>query len=326
MPYSAVSTLVRVALAAAALVSVLAPAGAQADYPERQVTMIVPLAPGGGSDTQARILAKFLTEKFGHPVIVVNKPGANGYIGAQLVADSRPDGYTLMLQSAGSFMLAGMMRPQVLNALTDLKPVAQVGELNTSVMVRVDSPHKTLREFLDHAKSKPGALRWSHNGRGSFHHIAGVGFNRDAGLKTRDVPFDGGGPSRAALVGGQVDYALLGIQQLSGFEAQIRPLGLVSDERDELFPDVPTLKEQGVDVPVVSSPTVLYAPKATPDETVSRVAKAVEDVVKSEPYRKELAKIGLSSAYRGPEATASYLKKLHDSWMPLVEEAKAAPK
>jgi tripartite-type tricarboxylate transporter receptor subunit TctC len=325
MIHAVASNAARTLLVALGLMAPAAWSSAQAEYPNRQITMVVPLAPGGGSDTQARILAKFLTERFNQPVVVVNKPGANGYIGAQMVAEARPDGYTLMLQSAGSFMLAGMMRNQILDPLKDLKPVAQIGELNTSVMVRAESPHKTVGDLVAYAKSKPGSVRWSHNGRGSFHHIAGVGFSRDAGLKTRDVPFDGGGPSRAALVGGQVDYALLGIQQLSGFESQLRVLGIVGDERDELFPDVPTLKEQGIDAPTVSSPTVLYAPKTTPDATVSQIARAVEDIVRSEPYRKELAKIGLSSSYRGPEATAAYLTKLHESWMPLVKEVKSAP-
>lgn len=310
-------------LASALLLTVTAfGAPAAAEYPDRQVTIIVPIAPGGGTDTQARLLANGLSDELGQPMVIVNRPGANGFVGAQFVSESRPDGYTLMLQSAGSFILAGLMRPQVVDAVEGFTPIAQIGELSTSVMVRADSEYESIHDLLEDAKRREGDMSWSHNGRGSFHHIAGVALSQSEGLQMRDVPFDGGGPSRAALVGGQVDFAMLGIQQLSGFESQLRALAVVAEERDQGFPDVPTLREEGLKAALVSSPTVLYAPLGTPEDVIQTLSTAIETVVTSDAYRAELGKIGLFSSYRGSGETGEYLRVLRDSWQPVVEATK----
>lgn len=303
-----------------------APLHAQEIYPSRQVTIVVPLAPGGGTDTQARLLAKGLIEKLNHPFIVVNKPGANGFIGAQFLNDSRPDGYTLMIQSAGSFILAGLMRPQSLDPMADFTPVAQIGELSTSIIVKSDGPYKSLNDLIADAKARPGMVRWSHNGRGSFHHIAGVGFAKALGLEMRDVPFDGGGPSRAAVVGGTVEFGFLGIQQLTGFETQLNSLGLVSEKRDPAFPEVATLQEQGSKVPLVTSPTVIYAPKGTPEDVVETIGRHVQAVVESPAYAAEMTKLSLSVAYRGPKETSDYLARLKEEATPVVQDIRQSSK
>ena len=300
-------------------------ASAQETFPSRQVTLVVPLSPGGGSDTQARLLAKGLIERLKQPFIVVNKPGANGFIGAQFLNDARPDGYTLMIQSAGSIILAGMMRPQSLDPLEDFEPVAQIGELSTSVIVKSDSAYTSLSDLVEDIKKRPGMVRWSHNGRGSFHHIAGVGFAKALGLEMRDVPFDGGGPSRAAVTGGTVEFGFLGIQQLSGFEGKLKSLGLVSEQRDPAFADVPTFKEQGIDVPLVTSPTVLYAPKGTPSDIIDVISGHVQAVVSSAEYEAELKKLGLSAAFRGSAETRDYLARLQVAAAPVVQDLRRAP-
>jgi tripartite-type tricarboxylate transporter receptor subunit TctC len=287
------------------------------------VTIIVPLAPGGGSDTQARLLARALIARLGQPFIVVNRPGANGYVGAQYLNDARPDGHTLMIQSAGSFILAALMRRQSLDPMTDFVPVAQIGELSTSIMVKEDGPYRALADLLADARARPGQLRWSHNGRGSFHHVAGAGFARAARLRLRDVPFDGGGPSRAAVIGGTVEFGFLGIQQVSGFESQLRILGLVNDARDTAFPDVPTLAEQGLTVPLISSPTVLYAPRGTPAGLAAQISREVEIAVASEGYRAEVMRLGLSPAFRDAAATHAHLLRIRSEAEPIVAELRA---
>jgi tripartite-type tricarboxylate transporter receptor subunit TctC len=317
----------RHALALAGAPLLAGPAIAAPRFPERQVTLVVPLAPGGGSDTQARVLARGLYERLGHPFIVVNRPGANGYVGAQFVNDARPDGHTLMLQSAGSFILAAMMRRQSLDPMADFVPVAQIGELATSIMVKADGPYRTLADLLADARARPGMLRWSHNGRGSFHHVAGVGFGQVAGLRLRDVPFDGGGPSRAAVIGGTVEFGFLGIQQVSGFEAALRILGVVSETRDPLLGEVPTLLELGLRTPLVTSPTVLYAPKGTPPDLTAQIAQEVATVVGSEAYRAEVARLGLAPVFRDATATRAYLERLRAEAEPIMAELRmSAPR
>jgi len=197
------------------------------------------------------------------------------------------------------------------------------GKLNRvdlqSWAVPAGSPFQTLQDLADGAAADPGALRWSHNGRGATFHVAGQTFLNDQGVSATDVPFQGGAPSRAAIIGEQVDFGCLGIQQSVGFADQLRVLGILADERDPLYPDVPTFSEQGFETPLLSSPIILYAPLGTDPATVTGIEAALGEMAQTEDFREELAARGLSVLYRTGEEAMAALREMEAAARPVVE-------
>ncbi len=259
--------------------AVVAPLAAWAEWaPRRPVNIILPYAAGGGTDAFARAVAAAADGIVPVPVIVTNKEGAGGITGATEAAAARPDGETIMITSAGSFLLTTMMRDTPVDPLEDFRIIAQIGDLDPAILVPKDSPFQTLADFVAAAQSAPGALRWAHNGRGGAHHVAGQSFLNAHGLQATDVPFQGGGPTRAAVIGAQVDFGVVGIQQAAGFENELRVIAILAPERDSIMTDVPTADEQGYPFNAVSSPIVAFAPKETPDDMLVVMEDALRQI------------------------------------------------
>ena len=249
-------------IAVLVVMMIAAPISVFAEWnPRRPINMIVPYKAGGGTDSFGRAISASTKGILKVPVVIVNKPGSSGMTGCIAAFNARPDGSTMLMTSAGSFLLTSMLRGTDINPLDSFQIVAQVGNLSSSIMVAHDSPFKTLQDLVDAAKANPGKLRWAHTGRGSFHHVAGQGFLNSNGLKAVDVPFKGGSATRAAVMGGQLDFGLIGVQQAAGFEGKLRVLALSAPERDKVMKDVPTFKEQGFDYVDVSSPIIVFAQK-----------------------------------------------------------------
>ncbi|NKX42187.1 tripartite tricarboxylate transporter substrate binding protein [Rhodobacteraceae bacterium R_SAG2] len=310
------------AATALAITAITATGAMAQDYPTRPITMIVPHSPGGGVDTYARTLAAQGDDVVSVPMAIVNRPGSGGLNGAQSVKRARPDGYTAMIVSGGSLLLSTMVRDTDVNAIDDFEFVAQIGDLTTALMVPEGSPYETVQDLITAAKEKPGELRWAHSGRGSFHHVAGVGFLEKNGIEAQDVPFGGGGPARAALIGSQVDFAFLGIQQLAGFEGQLNPLGLNAAERDSIMAQVPTLKEQGVPYAVVSSPVLMLAPKGTPAEALEYLETASETITSKPGFAEALSKAGTAPGFATGLESQTKLETMSADVAPLVEAFK----
>ena len=312
-------TFLRGAAAAAVLAAAGPFAAAQAaDFPRRPINIVVPFKAGGGTDAYARALSAAAEGVLKVPLVVVNKPGSGGLNGAQSAMRARPDGYTVMLTSGGSFLLSTMLRDTPVDPFGSFKVVAQVGELQTSLMVPAASGFTSVQDVIEAAKQNPGALRWAHSGRGGFHHVAGLGFLAKNGLQAQDVPFKGGGPARAALIGAQTDFGFIGVQQARGFEEQLRPLAVNAEERDGVMTEVPSFGEIGVPFAAISSPVIVFAPKDTPDEVVASLTAALQEIVAKPKFAELLAARGTGPGFAGPAAAEAKLRAMKADAEPLL--------
>lgn len=296
---------------------------AQAEWkPRRPLNIIVPYKAGGGTDAYARGITAAAAKTLPVPVIVVNKPGASGMTGAIAASSARPDGNTIMLHSTGSFLLNHMMKGTGVNPFDSFDMIAQVGNLKPAVAVPAGSPIKTLQDLVETMKADPGKLRWGHTGKGGTYHVSGQTFLNSQGLKAVDIPFKGGSAVRAAVLGEQVDFAFIGVQQGRGFEDKMRRLAVLADERDELAPDVPTFKEQGFDAPIVSSPIILYAPKGVDAEIVAGIEAAMKEITATPEFAELVRKKGTLPLYRtGAEAEAA-VRAMQEAVTPVVNSLK----
>jgi tripartite-type tricarboxylate transporter receptor subunit TctC len=310
----------RISLVIAAATLALAAGTALADsFPTRPITLVVPFAPGGGVDTYARSFSATAAKGVVKvPIVVQNVAGSGGINGAISASKARPDGYTVLVTSGASLLLSTMTKKTEIDALETFEYVAQIGDLTTSIMVPKDSPYKTVQDLIAAAKSVPGKLRWAHSGRGSFHHLAGMGLLEKNGIKAQDVPFKGGGPARAALIGGQVDFGFLGIQQLAGFEGQLRALAVNANERDGVMKDVPSLAELKVPFTNISSPIILQVPKGTPANVIAVLEKAAREVTNAASFGETLVKSGTAPAFLGSQDAKKMMSGMKADITPLV--------
>lgn len=310
--------------AAAALAGIAAAPGvAQAQWrPRRPVTLIVPFPTGGGTDAYGRAVATGLRERLGVPVNVVNKPGGGGVNGAAELARARPDGLTLMVTTGGALVMGALFKSIPVDPFDDIATLGQAGSLQAAVAVPFDSPYQTLADLFDATRAAPGSLRWAHTGRGAFLHVAGQSLLDANELAATDVPFAGGGKVRAALIGSQVDFAVIRIHQAAGFEQQMRVLGLVAPQRYALQTDVPTVAEQGYNYEFIDTPITLHAPNGLKDETSRTLMAALHETVSSPEFAKDMAVQGLLPAYLDGPASVGRLTELRDAVMPVIQSLK----
>ncbi|MCB9945955.1 MAG: tripartite tricarboxylate transporter substrate binding protein [Geminicoccaceae bacterium] len=299
--------------------------GAQAaeGYPDHAIEILIPFSAGGGNDQVARALAIELEEILGQSVVPVQKTGAGGYIAAQALVTAKPDGYTLGHQSLGTLILGGLMKPQVVDALHDLRYVAQMALIQSAIAVKIDSPYQSLDDLVAAMKADPGGLAWGHTGRGGFHYINGTSLLAATGTEALDVPFKGSSNTVAALLGGEIDFAFLSTSNYLGFEDEMRILAFAADQRDELLPDVPTVHELGIDMVTVATPSVITVHKDTPDDIVAKLEGAIRDAVSHERYRETLAGMGIAPVFADGAAIQAYLDANVERWKALVEAAAA---
>ena len=298
------------------------PAFAADWQPRRPINLVVPYPPGGGTSTYGRALIGPLSDRLGVPVNIVNKPGGGGVNGATEVAGSRPDGQTFMITTGGALVMASIFKDIPINPFEDLDVVAQVGGLQASIVVPANSPFQTLEDLIEAAKANPGGLRWAHTGRGVFLHVSGQSFLNANGLEATDVPFAGGAKVRAAVVGGQVDFATIGVQQNRGFESEMRALALIAPERDGLQPHIPTVSELGFNYEFVNTPITMFAPKGTPSDVIETVSAHVAEIVNSDGYSEEMQTKGLLPAYLPSDGAVARLRELEATVRPIIEAIK----
>lgn len=260
----------------------LAPAVALADWPEHAINLIVPFPAGGGTDTFARPLAQQLSTQLGQPVVVDNKGGAGGTVGAAVAAKAKPDGYTFFMGGAHHVVAPSLYKNLTYDIQKDFIPVALLAQPPQVVVVNASKlPVKTLEEFIEYARKRPGEINFGTAGKGSTHHLAGELFAMQNGIKLVDVPYQGAGPMLSALIGGQVDLAFDGLGSSAGHirAGTIKPLAVAAAERSPSFPDVPTAAQAGVPNYDVSTWYALWAPAGTPkpivDKMIVEVTKAL---------------------------------------------------
>jgi len=290
-------------LIAAALLALAGAAVAQGAYPARPVTLVVPFPPGGGTDTGARIVAQKLGTKWGQTVIVENKGGAAGMIGADMVAKAKPDGYTLLMGNIGTQAInPSLYKKMPYDAGTAFVPIALVAELPLAMMVNPAVPAKTAREFIALAKSQPGKLSYSSSGAGGAPHLAAEMFKEATGTFIVHVPYRGGGPAIGDLLAGHVQLSFMTVLEASGHikAGKLRALAVTGSQRVPALPEVPTLAEAALPGFNSISWIGVLAPAGTPREIVDKVSSDIREVVASDDVKLKLIELGAVPAGTTP--------------------------
>jgi tripartite-type tricarboxylate transporter receptor subunit TctC len=310
-----------VAALAAALCVASAAARAQ-EFPTRPVKLVVGFAAGGTTDFMARLLADRMREPLGQPVVVENRTGANGAIGAEFVAKAAPDGYTLYFTTAGVATVYPHLKPAPYDPLKDFVGVSRVAFNATMLVVNAALPVHSARDLAALAREKPGKITVAITGLGSVSHLGAELFQSAAGVKLTEVPYRGAAPAMTDLIGGQLD-SLFGdgptvMAQIGA--GKIRPVAATSHQRSEIFPDVPTFLEQGFADAVADQWAGVLAPTGTPAAVVAKLNAAIATVMREPQVRAKLAQTGVVPGVDTPAEFATYLKDEYDRWGRIIRE------
>lgn len=288
-------------------------------YPSKPIRMVVPQPPGGPSDIMARLVAQKLFEALKQPVVVENRPGANGIIGIDVVAKSPPNGYTLLMAPASSLTLVPHLYKLPYDPVRDLAPVSLVSHTGTLFMlVNSSVPARTVQEFIELAKSKPGEINF---GAGtSATHLAGEMFRLATGIQITAITYKGTGPQLTALLAGEVSMAVDGFPALPHVRSgKLRALAALSPRRSPVLPDVPTMRESGVPGVEIGSWTGLLAPAGTPKDIINRLQQEVARIVASAEIRERLATAGSEAVGNTPEQFAAVIDAEIAAWGKVVK-------
>ncbi|WP_295850458.1 tripartite tricarboxylate transporter substrate binding protein [uncultured Xylophilus sp.] len=315
------STLARRTLLAAGLSAVLAPFAAHAAWPERPVTIVVPYAPGGAADAVARVLAVRMGEKLGTSVIVDNRAGASGTIGAAYVAKAAPDGYTV-LYDATPYSINPYLFPKLPYAPDALQPLSLVLLAPNVLIVKADSPFKTVNDLVARAKAAPGKLNFASGGSGTVQRLASELFRQRLQLDMVHVPYKSGGPAIADVMGGQVDFMFSTVAASYPLIAsgKLRALAISSPQRSPRLPDVPTVAESGVPGYEAFEWNGMLLPAKTPADVADRLQKAVVEVLKEPEVQQRLKDLGAQPVGSTPAEFATFLKKESTKWSEVVKK------
>jgi len=307
-------TVVSVIFVAAALVASVT-AVAQ-PYPARPVRVIVPLAPGGGSDYTARFIGARLSERLGQPVVVDNRPAASGIVGTDLVAKAAPDGYTLLLVFSTHAQSAQLFKKLPYDPIKDFAPVTEVFATPLVLLVHPSQPIKTIKELVAYAKEHPGKLNYGTSGPGSSPHLMTELLNSMAGIQMTHVPYKGVASVMTALLGGELQIAYS--NPVTGAPlwkaGKLRPLGMSGLKRSEAFPEIPTIDETGVPGYEALIWYGFMAPAKTPGAVVDRLHRDVVSVLKMPEVRQTLVAQGNDVVGNTPAEFAAFINKEADKW------------
>jgi tripartite-type tricarboxylate transporter receptor subunit TctC len=314
---------VRLAVAMAALLAVPGVAGAQAtEWPNKPVRIVVPFAPGGGSDFIARYIAKRLTDDLKQPFIVENKPGAGGNIGTEQGIKSPPDGYTLTL-IASSYTVNPSVYKLNFDPVADMTPIVQISQGPLLIVTNPNVPAKTLAELVALSKAKPNEIYFASSGSGSIVHAASEYFNLKAGTKMTHVPYKGSGPAMTDTIGGQTQVffssASTAMPQINA--GKLRVLAVTTSKRIPALPNVPTVMEAGVAGYDVTLWHGLIGPKGMPPEIVNKINATVVKALKLKETEDQLQNDGVAPAGGTPQQFGATIKTEIDHWKKVVADA-----
>ncbi|TDF94529.1 tripartite tricarboxylate transporter substrate binding protein [Paenibacillus piri] len=298
-----------------------ASASKKVDFPKKAVTLIVPYAAGGGTDSTARALAKAAEKHLGQAVTVVNKTGGGGSVGMTEGANSKPDGYTVTMATVELTTLPHLGLSPI--TYENFKPVALVNYDPAAITVRADSQWKTMKEFLDYAKAHPGELKLGNSGTGAIWHLGAVTLEKGAGVKFNHIPFEGAGPAITALLGGHVDAVPVSAAEVKAQvdTGKLRALAINDSKPSAALPGVKTLKEEtGLTVEVPGTWRGIAVPKDTPDEIVSILTDAFTKGASDQEFKDYMGKNGLGIEIKDAKSFGQHLKNNHDQFGKLIPE------
>jgi tripartite-type tricarboxylate transporter receptor subunit TctC len=299
-------------------------AGAAQTYPNKPVHLIIPFAPGGVADVIARPIADRLTRSLGQPVVVESRAGATGTLGAAYVAQSAPDGYTLLLGTTNEIAMSPTLYQSLpYDPKTAFAPITSVAVFPNVLVVGKDTPFKTLADLIAAAKDKPGTLTFASSGIGSTNHLSAELFKREANVNILHVPYKGGGPALIDVSGGHVTAMFATLPSAVSLiqSGVIRALAVTGSHRSDILPDIPTVIEAGLPGVVVTTWNGVLAPAGTPPELVERLHKALADAVAEPSLKATFAAVGAETELITPQEFASRIRSDFDRWSLVIKQA-----
>jgi tripartite-type tricarboxylate transporter receptor subunit TctC len=311
------------AVAASVVLFVLSCGPAAALYPERVVKIVVPFAPGGGTDVVARTLAQEMGNDLGQPVIVENKPGAGTIIGTQAVAASEGDGYTLLMGTFANAVNPSLYARLPYDQHRDLAPVALIARSFNIVVVNPQSNVHSIADLIAAAKAEPEKLSYGTYGTGTSAHLAGELFKAMAKLNLTTVPYKGAAPGITDLIGGQIQVMFTTVASCAALveAGRLRALAVTSAERSPAFPNLPTVAEAGVPGYAAESWYGLFAPAKTPSDIIARLNKSVAIAVQADSFKKLAINEGLVMVAGPPEEMDRYFRGEEARWRKVIQDA-----
>lgn len=299
-------------------------AGASAQpFPQRPLQLVVPVSAGGGTDVMARTVGQKVGELLGQPIVVENKTGAGGNIGVEFVAKAKADGYTLLFSPSTIATNVAVYRKLPYDLLKDFQTVALVGQTDVALVVHANVKANTVKEFVELARSKAGALNYGSAGQGSSQHLTAEYFNQIAGTSTNHIPYKGQSQAMNDLVGGQIDYMFSPLQNALPYikQGRIRVLAVAAKQRHRELPQTPTLVESGYPGAEVSNWFALYAPAATPPAVVKRLHAAYTQVLKQPETKAKLEGMGFDIVYATSDQATDFMRSELVRWSRVAAHA-----
>ena len=294
------------------------------DYPTRAIRLIVPFSPGGVADTSARVVADRLGARLGQQVLVENRAGASGNIGTQMVAQSAPDGHTLVLGFDGTMVINPWVFPSIpFDSVKDFAPVTKLGDATLIMVAHPSVPAKDIRELIALAKAKPGSLSFGTSGTGGTPHLAGELLNQRAGIALTHIPYKGGGQAVGDVVGGQIPLVYTAIASAQQYvkSGRLKALGVSGAKRSSSLPDVPTFIESGLDGFVVDSWVGIFAPAKTPRAIIDRLQRELAAILALPEVRERYAVLGIEPVGNTPEQFGEQVRADLAKWEMVVKQA-----
>jgi tripartite-type tricarboxylate transporter receptor subunit TctC len=307
-----------------ALFAAIAPGASAQSFPSRGLRIVVPFAPGGSTDIFARLVGERLAVALGQPVVIDNRPGAGGNIGADAVAKAPADGYTLLMATTGVMAInQAMYRSMSYDAEKDLKPVIYIASITNVLIVPTDSPFKSVGDVVTAAKAAPGKLSFASSGAGSSTHISAELFRLMAGIELLHIPYKGSGPAMPDLISGRVSMMF---ENMPGAVGQIKAgtvkvLGVTGSRRPPALPDVKTVAESGVPGYESLSWSGIAVPAATPRDVVARLNREINAILATPEMRAKLGEQGGEVVGGTPEEFAEHIARERQKWSRVVRDA-----
>ena len=293
------------------------------NYPQRPIRLIVPFSPGGTSDLVGRVVATKMSEELGQTMIVDNRGGAGSTLGTAIAASAQPDGYTLIVSHIALAINQTLYSKLPYTAITDLAPVSKLGGAPSAVVVNDKVPVKNMRELIALAKKEPGKLNYGSAGIGSAGHLSVALLEHVAGVKFTHVPYNGGGPSVAATIAGEVQLAIPVMASAAphGKAGRLRMLATTGAKRSQAFPDVPTAVEAGVPGYVYDTWFGMFAPAKTSPAIIARLNKEAVRAIDSKDVREQLLRQGVEPDASTPEELGKLLRDDTATWAKVIKSA-----
>ncbi|WP_439687807.1 Tripartite-type tricarboxylate transporter, extracytoplasmic receptor component TctC [Cupriavidus oxalaticus] len=307
------------------LIAAATPLPALAAFPDKPIRMVVPFAPGGGTDLVARAMGITMGEDLGQPVIVDNKPGGSTIIGTDAVAKSAPDGYTLVMATMAHAVNPSLHKKLPFDTDKAFAPVMLVGRSPNVLVVKPDSPIKTVQDLIAAARARPGKLNYASQGAGTSAHLAGELFKKMARVDINHIPYRGGGPAITDLLGGQVDVMFATAAAVAPHleSGKLRAVAVTTAQRSQApaLSMVPTIAESGVPNYVADSWYGLFVPAGTPAAVITRLNAAAKRAVHTDAFRKRAEQEGLAIGGGTPDEFGRYVKAESQRWSQVIKDA-----